>query len=772
MLPPVRAIVKSGIGMPTAEKLLGALEGCGLLARIEPLALADKPAPQKVVPAATQKKTAPAPAMTPATDDALTVLEQLAQDRKAFKPPRTNALYLLAMALVTLCCILLPVIYISAIVGLGALLVWYASQAPEFARHHHVWATLVWFGIPCLSGAIVLLVLALPLFGGRRKQHTPIRLGDGEELKLRRTIIALCKTIGISPPTHIELSNEVNASVHFHGGWFGILSGNKTLTIGLPLVAGMSSRQFCGVLAHEFGHFAQRIGMRCSYLINRVNGWLDSRAARSAAWRAKLRALREETEIEYLQLAFWLSYHALGISVRAVGWLLNMSFRISQYFSRQMEFDADRYEALIAGSACFRDTSLRLRALAIAHNKVDSINAAAFRERMLLRDMPAATVVQVGRLESSHLKEIEAALDNEETRYWDTHPANNERIRNAEAQKAPGVVLDPQPASSLFSDFPLLCRRVTTNYYKALGLKYSSDQLKDTGDLIDLNELPTELKIAIDAYFNRQWKPSPMLPLHTPATPEQEGLAWQACIDELRHRSPDATQAWQQALDEEKLRIDLAFCIALRSRDIPARLNNGTFEPARHQPQYESIVNFSSPARKTLGIIAPLYRRRAEYAIAAMDDDRSTHFRGRLAALCELTRLGRLAEQLREKRALVRALTPFIDSDIGNQALALQEQALGAHKEIALRLFDQAEHIPFADGNLGAYLRSRCPRAEKPAGMTPYDFFYASSPLPDAVDFVYAGWLGELADACSRIEQEKGIKPINLLAMKKKIEAG
>jgi Zn-dependent protease with chaperone function len=34
------------------------------------------------------------------------------------------------------------------------------------------------------------------------------------------------------------------------------------LVIGLPLAAGMSMRQVAGVLAHEFGHFAQGAGMR------------------------------------------------------------------------------------------------------------------------------------------------------------------------------------------------------------------------------------------------------------------------------------------------------------------------------------------------------------------------------------------------------------------------------------------------------------------------------------------------------------------------------
>ena len=45
------------------------------------------------------------------------------------------------------------------------------------------------------------------------------------------------------------------------------------LLIGLPLAAGLSLRQFAGVLAHEFGHFSQGFGMRLTYVIRSINIW-------------------------------------------------------------------------------------------------------------------------------------------------------------------------------------------------------------------------------------------------------------------------------------------------------------------------------------------------------------------------------------------------------------------------------------------------------------------------------------------------------------------
>lgn len=45
------------------------------------------------------------------------------------------------------------------------------------------------------------------------------------------------------------------------------------LTIGLPLVAGLSLQQLAGVLAHEFGHFSQGAGMRLTYIVRSINAW-------------------------------------------------------------------------------------------------------------------------------------------------------------------------------------------------------------------------------------------------------------------------------------------------------------------------------------------------------------------------------------------------------------------------------------------------------------------------------------------------------------------
>jgi len=88
----------------------------------------------------------------------------------------------------------------------------------------------------------------------------------------------LCDLVGRARgPRKIKVDCQVNASAGFAGGMFSLLGHNLVLTIGLPLAAGLNLRQLTGVLAHEFGHFAQGTAMRVSYIVRSINGWFCAR---------------------------------------------------------------------------------------------------------------------------------------------------------------------------------------------------------------------------------------------------------------------------------------------------------------------------------------------------------------------------------------------------------------------------------------------------------------------------------------------------------------
>ena len=74
----------------------------------------------------------------------------------------------------------------------------------------------------------------------------------------------VCEEVRATAPKRINVDCQVNASASLGRGVRGMLGKDMVLTIGLPLLASLSLREFGGVLTHEFGHFTRK-GRTASY---------------------------------------------------------------------------------------------------------------------------------------------------------------------------------------------------------------------------------------------------------------------------------------------------------------------------------------------------------------------------------------------------------------------------------------------------------------------------------------------------------------------------
>lgn len=735
LLPPAARLLKQGLDRVAAETLRKRFEAVGLETRIEasePVAAADPLQP-------------------------LQTLAKAGLERS--QPSRSYVAYVL---LVTLCCLLIPALYAGLVIALAATLGWHLGHVHVYLDGYGAWLKLCAYVVPAVSGGVVLLFLARPLFAWKVPAEPEFALDLSTEPQLRQVIEQLCQAMGLQPPVAVQLSAQVNASVHFAGGWRGFRSGDKVLTIGMPLVAGLSVQQFVGVLAHEFGHFAQRLGMRSRFLINHVNAWLEVRGNTPDVWDDRLDEWMERDLWFPIPLALRLGQFGIEVSrrlMRAGFWL---SFRLSRSLSRQMEFDADRYEALISGSGVFRQTSLRLRTLSHAWQEADQKNGSIWRERRLLRNMPEATALMASRLDKDVLQSIERSLEEYDTRYWDTHPADLDRIHHAEALQAAGHMHDTRPAASLFTRFAEHCERVTLVYYADLGLDYQSAQLQDSQTLLKTNDQREQALDQLQEWSGRQWRAEPWLPLHLPLQPGHGDLSWQAAVDALRQQAPEIIRAWQNAELEEEQRGALAHGL------VWARWGEATWlsereqiVPELHEPLYRRIEKNETPARQLLAQAASLYRRRLECTLARGDE--AARKAGRL--LLQLSTLYLDYSRLAEQREVARRFLFDHRKRGDSRSERLSHDALVRYQDLALRLLSKADGItqPFLDGGtLGGYLRLRCPQLKSEAGE-PILFFEHSAALQDSLAYAHARVAAEVASACLAIESAQGIRGIRLL---------
>ncbi len=387
------------------------------------------------------------------------------------EPVKTVSAYRFKILLVTAVMAALPLVYIGFIglVGLAVLyhLTHHGEMVTAVRGRAAIFAVLLYVA-PIAIGGIMIIFMFKPLFARAANDRRSRALTrDGEPL-LFDFVERLAKAVGAPAPTRIEVDSDVNASASFRRGWLSmLLGGDLMLTIGVPLVAGLTLRQFAGVLAHEFGHFSQGAGMRLSYIIRVINMWLMRVVYQRDTWDVWL---EEATHNLDFRVSWIFGLAQIGVMIsRALLWVLMMvGHAVSGMLLREMEFDADRHEARLSGSENFSETMTRIIELSVANDKSMHDLYEYFQAGQLGDNMPKLIVYNSLTMPDSLRKKVHEQIAATETELFDTHPCFKERVANAMKEQAPGVFRLEQPASELFVHFDALCRNVTSDMYRDL----------------------------------------------------------------------------------------------------------------------------------------------------------------------------------------------------------------------------------------------------------------------------------------------------------------
>lgn len=376
------------------------------------------------------------------------------------------------MGLVTVGMVILPMIYIA----FTALVCW---SVYFFATHYFVqiWAWEVGHSkyslivkvvcsiTPLLVGFAITAAMVKPLFARRGAKMQPIVLQPDVEPRVHAMAHDVCRLVGAPPPKRIEINCDLNASASFNRGWRGFFRNELILTIGMPLAAGLSERQLAGVIAHEFGHFRQGVGMRLTYLIRSVNFWFTRVVYERDAWDE---AIAQAGQSESIWIVLMVGCARAGVALsRGILWLLMMAGHgISGFLMRQMEYDADKWEARIAGSESLEMTLLRLSSLGHVLEKIHLEMRRSWRNQFQLPDnLPLLVEHRANHLDPEKRASVENRAGLSKAGFFDTHPSTAERIRFGRRLGEPGVMVNDSPARDLFDNFEGVGRLVTLAHY-------------------------------------------------------------------------------------------------------------------------------------------------------------------------------------------------------------------------------------------------------------------------------------------------------------------
>lgn len=601
------------------------------------------------------------------------------------EPTQVSALYKAGLVVVALLMVLLPAVYVGLVGAAG----WFVY---DHAVSHAKWMTerggwFIYLG-PLVVGGVLVVFMIKPLFARPPKRPEPFSLDPAAEPLLFAFIERICAQVRAPRPRRVDLDCEINASASFRRGLLSVLGDDLVLTIGLPLVAGMSQRQLAGVLAHEFGHFAQGGGMRLTYIIRTVNGWFARVVYERDAWDMYLAEFSRKIDVRVGIILY--AARACVWCTRKILWALMMVGHLfSCFMLRQMEFDADTYEAKLAGSDTFAATAKRLQELGLAGQIAWHHLRQSYQTQRLPDNLPLFIARKTAEIPADVRTALDKAQAESKTGWFDTHPCDTERVQRALALAQPGVFRREAPATELFQDFSAVARQATIHRYRLLlEDEFKPELLVSTDETLAESSAIQHGSEAADRLWHGLFSPArplviaphEILPLPDPRaslkTLQQRRAEMLAQAEEFKQ----AAKAYTEAVGRKQLAQTVRDLQAASFKVDPKVYALPGKSPAESLACQLVEADPQQPAAQRAAACEAVARERLLAALQLLND----------ASLASEARAAGLAEEARE---LVKLLGPLGQvmpavTELGRTAQALDSLFEGRKSEEAAKTID------------------------------------------------------------------------------------
>ena len=707
----------------------------------------------------------------------------------AIEPVPVAWSYRIGIAVTSLFMIMLPLAYLAMIFSVGWLVFYHAvnhtgmmsaaSQATSGRNSGRavVFAFLAYL-TPMIAGVVLILFMLKPLFSKQSNDSGRRTLKPNEDPLLFEFVNRICAAVGSPRPRRIDIDCNINASASFGRGLLSMVGNDLVLTIGMPLVAGLTMRQFAGVLAHEFGHFSQGAGMRVSYMIRSISMWFTRVVYERDAWDEQLAEWSHSIDIRigwvlYLtRLCVWLTRRVLWV-------LMLIGHLVSGYLLRQMEFDADRHETRLAGSRTFATTSRQLAVLNIAHRGAISDLGSFYSEGRLGDNLPKMILLNADQLpEKVHAKIDEMILESR-TGVFDTHPADSERMTSASQENTEGIFQLRLPAAHLFKRFDFLSRAVTWDFYKEVF----GDELKKS-DIHPVDELMERLKIqqaawkAVRRFFqdHMSW----YRPLPTPAIAWEPAADVSSTVQNLkRHRARMLNleegygKAWKIYDESDTRLIEISLAEALLLAGVRVRSKDFSMSLTTRSEVHDAKEDQEIKQGRVEAKLAPFEQAAADRLYAGLSLARTKSLAAPLAkdgfSVAEIDQLLEMFQHVNERLGQLlmirdsqitmgKLLSILSDNNDNEKLIAHIRQSMQTLFEHITDLRSSFDDLPYpfdharADISVADYLLKEIPDRENPVAL-----YGAANAIGNALPPLQARVLGRLCQIAECVETHFGL---------------
>ena len=361
----------------------------------------------------------------------------------------------------------------------------------------------------CAAFLAVFMLKAI-FFVSHGSSSGTLEITAAEQPRLFEFLHKLADRAGAPRPHKVFVSARVNAAVFYDLSVLNlVLPSRKNLEIGLGLVNAVTLGELRAVLAHEFGHFAQKsmaVG-RWVYVAQQIAGHLVARRDKLDDF---LRALsRFDVRVAWVG---WL----LGVIVWAIRSLVDSAFSVvvmvQRALSREMEMQADLVAVSLTGSDALVHALHKLQAADDSWDRTLGFVSGEHAKGRLPRDafaVQSRVMQRMGQVLNDPQYHRVPPLPSERPqqhrlfkaelaqppRMWLTHPLNHEREANAKRHYV-AAPIDDRSAWEVFDAPDLLRERLT-------ALLLADAQAKDPQKAQAPVPMADTLQ-ALDAQFDRE----------------------------------------------------------------------------------------------------------------------------------------------------------------------------------------------------------------------------------------------------------------------------
>jgi Zn-dependent protease with chaperone function len=367
----------------------------------------------------------------------------------------------------------------------------------------------------CAAFLAIFMLKAL-VFVKKGSTADDVEVTAAEQPRLFAFLYRLADEAGAPRPKRVYLSARVNAAVFYDLSVINLIfPSKKNLEIGLSLVNVLTLSETKAVLAHEFGHFAQRSMA--------IGSWVyiaQQIAAHVIAKRDKLDDFLKGLSSTDIRIA-WLGW-LLSLIVWSIRSLLDTILRLvvlaQRALSRQMEFQADLVAVSLTGSDELIHALHKLQAADEAWERTLSFCNSELRQERMPHDLFAVQTQIISKMahifddaDYGKVPKFEGSAPAahrvfktsfaQPPQMWSTHPASSDREENAKKTYLPAPH-DGRSAWLLFDNVDDIKAKVANNFVGEIKAEKATSE-KTMVELDEFYNLPQYDPRYRGAYLSR-----------------------------------------------------------------------------------------------------------------------------------------------------------------------------------------------------------------------------------------------------------------------------